>query len=57
MESDVLVIIGVAIMIFLIDPFLALLTLIPVPFVIFVSSFFSKKVAPLFRINQEENVQ
>ena len=51
--TNVLVIIGVAIMIFLIDPFLALLTLIPVPFVIFVSSFFSKKVAPLFRINQE----
>ncbi|MBQ2721003.1 MAG: ABC transporter ATP-binding protein, partial [Clostridia bacterium] len=51
--TNVLVIIGVAIMIFMIDPFLALLTLIPVPFVIFVSSFFSKKVAPLFRINQE----
>jgi len=51
--TNVLVIIGVAIMIFMIDPFLALLTLIPVPFVVFVSSFFSKKVAPLFRINQE----
>ena len=51
--TNVLVIIGVAIMIFMIDPFLALLTLIPVPFVIFVSSCFSKKVAPLFRINQE----
>ena len=51
--SNILVIIGVTVMIFIINPFLAMLTLIPVPFVLFVSSFFSKKVAPLFRINQE----
>ena len=51
--SNILVIIGVTVMIFIINPFLAALTLIPVPFVLFVSSFFSKKVAPLFRINQE----
>ena len=51
--SNILVIIGVTVMIFIINPFLAMLTLIPVPLVLFVSSFFSKKVAPLFRINQE----
>jgi ATP-binding cassette subfamily B protein/subfamily B ATP-binding cassette protein MsbA len=51
--SNILVIIGVTVMIFIINPFLAVLTLIPVPFVLFASSFFSKKVAPLFRINQE----
>ena len=51
--SNLLVIFGVAVMIFLIDPLLALLTLIPVPFVLFSSVIFSKKVAPLFRINQE----
>ncbi|MDD3242851.1 MAG: ABC transporter ATP-binding protein [Eubacteriales bacterium] len=51
--SNVLVIIGVAVMLFVINPKLALLTLIPVPFVIWASTFFSKKVAPLFRINQQ----
>lgn len=51
--SNLLVIFGVAVMIFLIHPLLALLTLIPVPFVLFSSVVFSKKVAPLFRINQE----
>lgn len=51
--SNVLVILGVAIMLFIINPHLALLTLIPVPFVIWIGSFFSKKVAPLFRINQQ----
>ena len=51
--TNILVIIGVAVMIFIINPYLALITLIPVPFVLFAGSFFSKKVAPLFRINQE----
>lgn len=40
-------------MLFLINGKLALLTLIPVPFVVFASTLFSKKVAPLFRINQQ----
>lgn len=53
MITNVLVIISVAIMIFTINPLLALFTLIPVPFVLFISSFFSKKVAPLFRINAQ----
>lgn len=51
--TNVLVVVSVAVMIFLINPLLALLTLIPVPFVVFASSLFSKKVAPLFRINQQ----
>jgi len=51
--SNVVVIVGVAVMMFRINPFLALITLIPVPFVVFAGSVFSRKVAPLFRINQE----
>jgi ATP-binding cassette subfamily B protein/subfamily B ATP-binding cassette protein MsbA len=50
--SNIIIITGVAIMIFSINPPLAALTLIPVPFVIWAGSMFSKKVAPLFRINQ-----
>jgi len=51
--SNMIVILGVAILIFTINPVLAVITLIPVPFVIWAGTFFSKKVAPLFRINQE----
>lgn len=51
--SNLLVIVTVAVMIFLINPTLAALTLIPVPFVLAVSMLFSKKIAPLFRRNQE----
>ncbi|MGI6200079.1 MAG: ABC transporter ATP-binding protein [Christensenellales bacterium] len=51
--SNVLIILGVAVMLFVINPTLAILTLVPVPLVVWVSGFFSKKVAPLFRINQE----
>lgn len=51
--SSIILIIGVAVMIFLINPILALFTLIPVPFVFYAGIFFSKKVAPLFRINQK----
>jgi ATP-binding cassette subfamily B protein len=50
--SNVLVVLGVAVMLIIINPGLALLTLIPVPFVIMVSTLFSKKVRPLFIINQ-----
>ena len=52
LASNSLVVISVAIMLFVINPTLALLTFIPVPFVVLASTFFSKKVAPLFRINQ-----
>jgi len=51
--SNIIVIIGVAVLIFTIDPLLALITLIPVPIVFWAGTFFSKKVAPLFQINQE----
>ncbi|MCL2352068.1 MAG: ABC transporter ATP-binding protein/permease [Firmicutes bacterium] len=51
--SNLIVIIGVAVLIFLINPILAAIALIPVPIVFWVGTFFSKKVAPLFRINQE----
>ena len=51
--SNIIVIIGVAVLIFTIDPVLAAITLIPVPIVFWAGTFFSKKVAPLFQINQE----
>lgn len=51
--SNLLVILGVAVMLFVIHPGLALITMIPVPFVVLLGGLFSKKVAPLFRINQE----
>ncbi|MDR2618966.1 MAG: hypothetical protein LBC62_08860, partial [Treponema sp.] len=50
--SNVLVVLGVAVMLFVINPGLALITFIPVPFVILVSTLFSKKVQPLFMVNQ-----
>lgn len=51
--SSVIIIFFVAIMIFTINPVLAALTLIPVPFVLLISTLFSSKIAPMFRINQE----
>jgi len=51
--SNLIIILGVAVLIFTINPMLAAITLIPVPFVIWAGTFFSKKVAPLFRINQQ----
>lgn len=51
--SNIAIIICVTVMIFSINPTLALITLIPVPIVILVSSQFSKRVAPLFKINQK----
>ncbi|MCL2461964.1 MAG: ABC transporter ATP-binding protein/permease, partial [Defluviitaleaceae bacterium] len=51
--SNLIVILGVAVLIFTINPVLAAIALIPVPVVFWVGTFFSKKVAPLFRINQE----
>ena len=49
--SNLLVVVGVCIMIFTINVQLALITMIPVPFIILVSWLYSKKVAPMFRIN------
>ena len=51
--SNVLVIVFVAIMIFSINPILALISLIPVPFVLLVSSKFSSKIMRLFKRNQQ----
>lgn len=53
MITNILVIISVAVMIFVINPTLALFTLIPVPFVLYIGTFFSKKIAPLFKINAQ----
>ncbi|MGI6265459.1 MAG: ABC transporter transmembrane domain-containing protein, partial [Acutalibacteraceae bacterium] len=50
--SNVLIIIGVAVMLFVINPPLAALTLIPVPLVLVASWKFSGKVRPMFRRNQ-----
>ncbi|HNX14383.1 MAG TPA: ABC transporter ATP-binding protein [Oscillospiraceae bacterium] len=52
LASNLLMLVGVTVMIFFIHPVLALITLLPVPLVLYVGTFFSKKVAPLFRINQ-----
>lgn len=49
--TNVLVVIGVTVMLFIVNPRLAALTMIPVPFVVFVSIMFSRWVAPLFRTN------
>ena len=51
--SNILIIVLVAIMIFTINPVLAAISLIPVPFLIFVSTKFSKKVLPKFKKNQQ----
>lgn len=53
MATNVIVVTGVAVMIFRINPLLALYTLIPVPFILLLSRLFTTKVAPLFKINQE----
>ena len=53
MATNVLVVAGVCVMIFRINPVLALYTMIPVPFIIILSRIFITKVAPLFKINQE----
>jgi ABC-type multidrug transport system fused ATPase/permease subunit len=52
LTSNALIVAGVAVMMFRINPRLALFTMIPVPFVVVISRLFSKKVTPLFRINQ-----
>lgn len=51
--SNIIIIIGVAVMLLIINPPMALLTLIPVPFVLLASWYFSGKIWPLFRRNQK----
>lgn len=53
MLTNIVMIIGVCVMIFNINPWLALYTMVPVPFIIILSRIFITKVAPLFKINQE----
>lgn len=53
MLTNIVMIIGVCVMIFRINPWLALYTMIPVPIIILLSRVFITKVAPLFKINQE----
>lgn len=53
LATSILVVIGVLIMIFRINPILALYTMIPVPIIILLSRVFVTKVAPLFKINQK----
>jgi len=50
--SNVLMLLAVTGILLTINPTLALLTFIPVPFVAMASTVFSKKIAPLFRTNQ-----
>ena len=52
MLSNIVVIVLVCVMLFVMNPLLALFTLLPLPIVMAVSTLYSKKVAPLFRINQ-----
>lgn len=51
--TNILVIILVAVMVFRINPVLGAVSLIPVPFLILVSTKFSDKVLPLFSKNQQ----
>lgn len=51
--SNVIIILGVIVMVFTINPMLAAIALIPVPFVIYASTFYSKKVAPLYKKNRK----
>ncbi len=51
--SNILIIVLVAVMIFTINPILAAIALIPVPFLVFISTKFSKKVLPKFKKNQQ----
>jgi ATP-binding cassette subfamily B protein len=53
LASNLIVVIGVCIMMFIINTNLAIITLIPVPIVIFAGWLYSKKVAPMFRINSK----
>ncbi|NLZ92919.1 MAG: ABC transporter ATP-binding protein [Firmicutes bacterium] len=50
--TNLLILAGVTIILFVIHPILALLTLIPVPLLIYSGFFFSKKVLPFFRTVQ-----
>ncbi|MCR3923460.1 MAG: ABC transporter ATP-binding protein/permease, partial [Firmicutes bacterium] len=50
--TNLLILSGVTVILFVINPTLALLTLIPVPFLVYSGFFFAKKVQPFFRTAQ-----
>ena len=50
--TNILVVIGVTVILFLMNVYLALFTLIPIPFLIYGSWVFSKKIRPNFRTAQ-----
>lgn len=54
LAANTLVLVGVAIILFSMNPTLAALTLIPVPFLIVVTQIYAKKVRPNFRLAQEK---
>lgn len=51
--TNLLILVGVAILLFVIQPLLALLTLIPIPFLAVGSVFFMKRIRPDFRAAQQ----
>ena len=51
--TNILILSGVAALLFIIQPVLALLTLIPIPFLAFGSVWFMKKIRPDFRVAQQ----
>jgi len=53
LATNILILLGVAFILFLINPILAGLSLIPVPFLVFSSTIFAKKIMPIFRRAQK----
>lgn len=51
LAGNLIIVAGVCVMMFTINVRLALITLIPVPFIVFFGWLYSKKVAPMFRVN------
>lgn len=47
--SNLLILIGIAVILFIINPILAALSLIPIPFLLLSSTVFAKKIMPIFR--------
>lgn len=52
MITNILILVGVAVILFVINPTLALLTMIPVPFLAYSGSVFTKKILPFFKTAQ-----
>ncbi len=51
--SNLLILIGIAVILFIINPILAALSLIPIPFLLLSSTVFAKKIMPIFRRAQK----